>query len=65
MLALLLSASLAGCAPIRAWERGRFTKSHVAPDPHPASQALRDHVHASREAASGGGAAPSGGCGCY
>ncbi|HXK25466.1 MAG TPA: DUF4266 domain-containing protein [Myxococcota bacterium] len=36
----------------------------MALDPDPPQRELRDHVHASREAAAGGEIGAGGGCGC-
>jgi hypothetical protein len=62
--AALLAAALAGCASVAPWQRGDLARPQMAPDPAPAVSALREHVFASREAASGGATARGGGCGC-
>jgi hypothetical protein len=59
------SLVLAGCAPVQAWERGNLARPEMSREPHPEQRALRDHIHASREAGAAGVAAQSGGCGCY
>lgn len=66
-IALLLAVvmMLGGCASVKPWERGILAKPQMAFDPHPMQSALRSHNHLSREAASGGGTASGGGCGCY
>jgi hypothetical protein len=61
---LALAACSAGCAGVAPWERGRLAKPHMALDPSPQQQALRDHVHASREASPGTKIGGGGGCGC-
>jgi hypothetical protein len=65
--ALLLAAAalLAGCgAAPKAWERGTLAAPEMALDPDPLLAGYRDHVHLSKEHASGGGSAGGGGCGC-
>jgi hypothetical protein len=64
-LAIVLAACLSACASVEPWERGHLARPHMALDPHPACNALHNHVHASREAASGGESAGVDGCGCY
>ena len=61
---LLGGLGLAGCADVQPWERGDLAKAHMALDPDPVLSAMRAHAYTSREAASGGGAAQGGGCGC-
>ncbi|WP_234413614.1 DUF4266 domain-containing protein [Ideonella sp. A 288] len=61
----LAALALAGCTAVAPWERGELARPHMAVDPAPMRSALRDHVHSSREAASMGGSADGGGCGCY
>lgn len=60
----LAATGAAGCTSVAPWERGRLAKPHMALDPDPLQRALRDHVHASREAAAGGEIGAGGGCGC-
>jgi hypothetical protein len=59
-----LGLAVASCAPVAPWDRGRLAKPQMALDPDPPQRALRDHVHASREAAAGGEIGAGGGCGC-
>jgi hypothetical protein len=59
-----LALALASCASVAPWERGRLAKPQMALDPDPPQRALRDHVHASREAAAVGEVGAGGGCGC-
>jgi len=54
----------AGCADVKPWERGTLAKPEMALEPHPGLRAQRDHVYASREAATAGATAAGGGCGC-
>ena len=58
---LVLTLLLTG-AGLGAW--GDLAKPHMALDPDPGLSALRAHTFTSREAASGGGSAQGGGCGC-
>jgi hypothetical protein len=60
----LAGAALGACAPVQPWERGNLAKPHMALDPDPTLSAMRAHAYSAREAASGGGAAQGGGCGC-
>jgi hypothetical protein len=63
LLALLLACG-AGCAPVQPWERGDLAKPQMALEPSPSTATMRAHVQTSREAATGGGSAEGGGCGC-
>jgi hypothetical protein len=64
-LLLALVAVQVGCATPAPWQRGRLAKPQMALDPEPAQRTLREHVHRSREAATGAGVGAGGGCGCY
>lgn len=57
--------ALAGCAPVQPWERGVLARPQMALDPFPGQSAWRSHVQSARQAASLGGSAEGGGCGCY
>jgi hypothetical protein len=57
--------ALAGCAQVAPWERDRLAQPHMALDPDPAASAYAEHVHQSREAASGARGGRGGACGCY
>lgn len=59
-IALLTSA----CAPVKPWERGILAKPHMAPETDILVASLRQHMHISKEASSGGHSAGGGGCGC-
>lgn len=62
LAAVLLSAA---CAPApRAWQRGALAAPEMALEPDPLAAEYLDHVHASKEQASGGANAGAGGCGC-
>ena len=56
---------LTGCTTnVKPWERGHLAKSHMALEPEPTLSTLREHVHVSKEASSGGTGVSGGGCGC-
>lgn len=61
---LLCVVLLSGCAPLHPWERGNLAKPHMALTTNAGQAALKTHLELSREAASGGGVASGGGCGC-
>jgi thiol-disulfide isomerase/thioredoxin len=49
---------------VKAWERGYLADPIMNLDGDRLTQLLREHVHASKEAAAGNGGAAGGGCGC-
>lgn len=59
------SSLLIGCAQVAPWQRGNLAKPAMTQDSDALQRSARAHVHDSREAATGGGAASGGGCGCY
>jgi len=59
--ALLLTS---GCANVQPWERGKLADYTMRADRDPLSDAFREHIWFSREAASGGRGVGGGGCGC-
>lgn len=64
-LLIALALTLAGCAGApKAWERGALAAPEMAWEPDPLMGGYRDHVHLSKEQASGGASAGGGGCGC-
>ena len=63
-LACLVLAPLAGCAPVRPWERGALTHRCMQVAPQPSRAMLREHAMSVREAAQGGLGAAGAGCGC-
>jgi hypothetical protein len=65
LLALLINFTLSGCTPVSPWQRGTLAKAAMAVEPNPMQTLLSQHTHSSREAASAGGSASGGGCGCY
>ncbi|MGH8558366.1 MAG: DUF4266 domain-containing protein [Methylococcales bacterium] len=62
---IVLLIVTAGCSTVEPWERGHLAKSQMALDPNPMQSASRGHTYSAREAASSGGSAKGGGCGCY
>ncbi|MEF7615103.1 DUF4266 domain-containing protein [Aquincola sp. MAHUQ-54] len=60
--ALLLSAC-AGPVPAP-WQRGDLARPEMAWEPDPLGSAARGQAYRSKEAATGGGTAAGGGCGC-
>lgn len=64
LLLIALALALAGCATPKAWERGALAAPEMAWEPDPLLAGYRDHVHLSKEQASGGASAGGGGCGC-
>jgi hypothetical protein len=65
VLALALAAA-AGCAiePVQPWEKGNLARPEMSFDGNPLETRYVEHVHASREASSGGTGVGGGGCGC-
>ncbi len=49
---------------VKAWRRGYLADPIMNLDGDPLTRVLREHVHASKEAAAGDGGAAGGGCGC-
>jgi hypothetical protein len=49
---------------LRAWERGYLADRIMNLDGDPLTRSMRDHIHTSKEAASGSGGVAGGGCGC-
>jgi hypothetical protein len=60
--AALLAAG--GCRTVQPWERGTLSDYTMRPDRDPQEDALREHIHFTREAAAGGRGVGGGGCGC-
>lgn len=66
-LALMLLVGLlgsAGCATVPPWQRGVLADRRMRAAPCAERAAAREHVHAVREGAQGGGNAQGSGCGC-
>jgi thiol-disulfide isomerase/thioredoxin len=49
---------------LRAWERGYLADPIMSLDGDPLNKSIREHIHASKEAAAGDGGISGGGCGC-
>jgi hypothetical protein len=62
-LAIMLCA-LCACETVQPWERGTLARPEMQWAPDPLEATLRDHIHYSKEASTGGRAAAGGGCGC-
>ncbi len=65
VLVVALALGLSACASVAPWQRGVLAQPSMALALHPAQAILKEHIYISREAASGGGEASGGGCGCY
>ena len=63
-LGLALCMTLSACESVPVWERGTLAKPEMAWSADSLEGQLLDHVYFSKEAASGGGKAAGGGCGC-
>lgn len=63
-LLLVATLLLAACASVKPWEKGYLAKPNMAFDPDPLEARQRNHIYASKEAASGGVGVGNGGCGC-
>jgi cytochrome c biogenesis protein CcmG/thiol:disulfide interchange protein DsbE len=61
---VLVSSSLAAKGELKAWERGYLADPIMNLDGDPLTRVIREHIHASKEGASGDGGAAGGGCGC-
>jgi hypothetical protein len=58
------SLFVAGCAPVKPWQREQLADPIMQADRNPMQSAQLDHVYFSREQASGGRSVGGGGCGC-
>ncbi len=65
-LALLITATLAGCSSmgVEPWERDILAKEEMQLTVDPLEAATDDHIYFSKEASSGGRGFGGGGCGC-
>ena len=61
---LLLVLALSGCETVQPWERGNLARDEMQWAPDTREAILRNQIHASKEASSGGTGAAGGGCGC-
>jgi thiol-disulfide isomerase/thioredoxin len=59
-----VAASLQAKGEFKAWDRGYLADPVMSLDGDPISRVMKDHIHASKEAAAGDGGASGGGCGC-
>jgi thiol-disulfide isomerase/thioredoxin len=56
--------SVQATGPVKAWRRGYLADPIMNLDGDALSRVLKEHIHASKEAAAGDGGAAGGGCGC-
>jgi hypothetical protein len=65
-LAVLAAATLlaAGCAAVQPWQRGTLSEPGMRLDRDPLADIFSEHIHFTREAATGGRGVGGGGCGC-
>jgi hypothetical protein len=63
-IAAVLSLVLAGCAGVKAHQRGKLAKAKMQFNPNPEQNAAEQHVYSYREGSTGGYDAGGGGCGC-
>lgn len=59
-----VAASLQSTGEFKAWQRGFLADPIMNLDGDPLTRVMREHIHASKEGASGDGGAAGGGCGC-
>jgi len=59
-----VGAGLEATSRVKAWQRGYLADPSMNLDGDPITRVLREHIHASKEAAAGDGGAAGGGCGC-
>jgi hypothetical protein len=63
-LILLIISGLTGCSNVQPWEKQNLAKPEMAFDGDLLDTRYSEHIHSSREAASGGAGVGGGGCGC-
>lgn len=63
LLAILIGA-FSACVKVKPWEKGNFTKRHMAFEPDPLESRFVQHVYASKEGSSGGYGIAGADCGC-
>lgn len=61
---VLLLVALCGCETVQPWERGLLAKEEMQWSSDRMESQMRNQIHASKEASSGGTGAAGGGCGC-
>jgi thiol-disulfide isomerase/thioredoxin len=59
-----VAPSVQATGGVKAWQRGYLADPIMNLDGDRLTQVLREHIHASKEAAAGNGGAAGGGCGC-
>lgn len=59
-----VAASVEATGNLKAWQRGYLADPIMSLDGDPLTRLIREHIHASKEGASGDGGAAGGGCGC-
>lgn len=59
-----VAASVEATGDLKAWQRGYLADPIMNLDGDPLTRMIREHIHASKEGASGDGGAAGGGCGC-
>jgi len=59
-----VAASVEATGDLKAWQRGYLADPIMSLDGDPLTRLIREHIHASKEGASGDGGAAGGGCGC-
>lgn len=64
MKKLLLVLLLAGCAPVKPWQRETLAHPLMQPKPDGLTAAGDEHMLDAREGSAGGSAQSGGGCGC-
>ena len=63
-VAVALALGATGCANVQPWQRGALADYTMRPDRDPLNDTFSEHIHFTREAASGGRGVGGGGCGC-
>jgi hypothetical protein len=59
-----VAPSVEATGELKAWQRGHLADPIMNLDGDPLTRVMREHIHASKEGASGDGGAAGGGCGC-
>jgi thiol-disulfide isomerase/thioredoxin len=59
-----VAAGVEARGDLKAWQRGYLADPIMNLDGDPLTRVMREHIHASKEGASGDGGAAGGGCGC-
>ena len=61
---LRVASGLQATGSLKAWQRGHLADPIMSLDGDRLTSMFREHIHASKEGASGNGGAAGGGCGC-